>query len=289
MEFFIPKVKRCGRSALHSHRREAAHIVFFTLLPLLLPVLFISNLSHISSPIVLPLFGKTFSLSLPLLSAGGLVLFLLLFYLPLLFGVKRWYLTICRTEQMRKPSIWYFFSSFHLYTKAILTGLSLFFRRFFLFLLGVSPAFSAVLVSVIFFRRASNDLERSLSLLCLVAAAGLFFCGLAAAHFIGKRYFWAPWLLANDPSLPLRQIFSESVQLTQKDGGSLRKIQRSLRGQRLFALCFFPAFWTIPLVECTLAAWISGKLPPAEPAYFVFPFRLRKIKRSPSVKAAHSL
>ena len=31
MEFSIQKIRRCGKSALRSHRREAARVVFFTI------------------------------------------------------------------------------------------------------------------------------------------------------------------------------------------------------------------------------------------------------------------
>ena len=47
MEFSIQKIRRCGKSALRSHRREAARVVFFTIfLPFLLLLLLGVNLYH---------------------------------------------------------------------------------------------------------------------------------------------------------------------------------------------------------------------------------------------------
>lgn len=289
MEFLIPKVKRCGKFILRPHRREAVRIVCFALLSFLIPIGLATNLFYLPHTVSLSLFGKTFLFSPTFLCAGVAAMFLIFFNLPLFFGIKRWYLLLCRPEQMRKPSVLYFFSSFRLYIKAVLTGLLLTVQGLILYLVGIAPAFSSALVSVIFFRRSSSDLGVSLSLLCLAAAVGLFFCGVQAARCAGKRYFWIPWLLANDPSLSLGQIFSESVRLTQKNRETLNKIRRSLWGRRIFSLGLFPALWTVPLLECTLAVWLSEKLPSAGADPSRAPFRQRKTKRSPPAKTILTL
>ena len=280
MEFLISKTKRCGGFILRPHRREAARIVFFAFLSLFLPIGLVAILSHASNYLYFSLLGAARSFSPASFSLTAAALLVILFHLPLFFGIKRWYLILCRPEQMRKPSILYFFSSFRLYIKAVFTGLLLTVQRCIFYLCGTAPALISLLVAVVFFRSVPNDLGGSLSLLCLTAAAGLFFCGIQAARLAGKRFYWIPWLLANDPSLPLCRIFSESVRLTRKNGETLNRVRRSVRGGKLLSFCLFPALWAFPLSECTLAVWLSGKLPAAEASSSRHPFRQRKTKRT---------
>ncbi len=280
MEFLIPKIKRCGRFILHSRRREAARIVFFALLSLFLPAGLIAASARTPDSAVLFFLGTGFSLPTASLFIIAAALFVILFHLPLYFGIKRWYLMICCPEKMRKPSPLSFFSSFRLYVKAVFAGLFLLIQRLIFYSCGILPALSALLVSVVFFRRVPNDLGCVLSLLCLAAAAGLFFCGIQAARIAGKRFFWIPWLLANDPSLSIFRLFSESARLTRQNGEDLYKVRRAVRGKKLFSLFPFASFWAIPLAECTLAVWLLGKLPAPKADPFRRPFRLRKTKRT---------
>lgn len=280
MEFLIPKTKRCGRLILRSRRREAARIVFFALLSLFLPAGLAAASARVPDSAVLSLWGTGLSLPAASLFIIAAILFVTLFHLPLFFGIKRWFLMLCRPERMRKPSPFYFFSSFRLYAKAVLTGLFLAIQRLVFYFCGTAPALSALLVSVVFFRRVPNDLGCALSLLCLAASAGLFFCGIQAARAAAKRFFWIPWLLANDPSLSLVRILLESARLTRQNGEALYKVRRAARGKKLFFLFPFAFFWAISLTECTLAAWLSEKLPAPHADPFRRPFRLRRTKRA---------
>lgn len=100
----------------------------------------------------------------------------LFFYLPLWLGAKRWYLETCRPGRLRIPSVFYYFSSFRLYGKAVVTGLHLAFCQTVLLLLGILPGSGTAVISVVMFRWSDHDLGRSLSLLCLLAGAGLLLC-----------------------------------------------------------------------------------------------------------------
>ena len=190
----------------------------------------------------------------------------LFFYLPLWLGAKRWYLETCRPGRLRIPSVFYYFSSFRLYGKAVVTGLHLAFCQTVLLLLGILPGSGTAVISVVMFRWSDHDLGRSLSLLCLLAGAGLLLCGIAWARYIGRRYFWVPWLLAADPSAPSRWIFGEASRLCREKRGIWEDIYRRLWWPRLLSLGIIPAFWALPIVDCTLVLWLSEQLPIYEKA-----------------------
>lgn len=212
MEFSIQKIRRCGKSALRSHRREAARVVFFTIfLPFLLLLLLGVNLYH---NIPGTFIGQ--NEKVVWIFAGIAAVVFLFFYLPLWLGAKRWYLETCRPGRLRIPSVFYYFFSFRLYGKAVVTGLHLAFCQTVLLLLGILPGSGTAVISVVMFRWSDHDLGRSLSLLCLLAGAGLLLCGIAWAKYIGRRYFWVPWLLAADPSAPSRWIFGEASRLCRE-------------------------------------------------------------------------
>lgn len=121
MEFSIQKIRRCGKSALRSHRREAARVVFFTIfLPFLLLLLLGVNLYHNIPGTFIGQNEKAVWIF-----AGIAAVVFLFFYLPLWLGAKRWYLETCRPGRLRIPSVFYYFSSFRLYGKAVVTGLHL--------------------------------------------------------------------------------------------------------------------------------------------------------------------
>lgn len=215
MEFSIQKIRRCGKSALRSHRREAARVVFFTIfLPFLLLLLLGVNLYHNIPGTFIGQNEKAVWIF-----AGIAAVVFLFFYLPLWLGAKRWYLETCRPGRLRIPSVFYYFFSFRLYGKAVVTGLHLAFCQTVLLLLGILPGSGTAVISVVMFRWSDHDLGRSLSLLCLLAGAGLLLCGIAWAKYIGRRYFWVPWLLAADPSAPSRWIFEEASQLCREKRG----------------------------------------------------------------------
>lgn len=128
------------------------------------------------------------------------------------------------------------------------------------------------------FRWSDHDLGRSLSLLCLLAGAGLLLCGIAWAKYIGRRYFWVPWLLAADPSAPSRWIFGEASRLCREKRGIWEDIYRRLWWPRLLSLGIIPAFWALPIVDCTLVLWLSEQLPIYEKSSVPTSFRQRKIR-----------
>ncbi|MDD3193471.1 MAG: hypothetical protein PHE47_06430 [Oscillospiraceae bacterium] len=279
MEFSIQKLKRCGKSALQLHRRAAARVVFFTffLPPSLLFLLgaFLRGAPHRMEVRVLGDIERIPALPIEIAVMAAV---LLLFYLPMWMGAKHWYLSSCRSEALRTPSMWFYFSSFRLYRKAVWAGLSLVFLRSAFLLLCLMPAGAGAVAAAVFYRRAGSDLGRSLSLLCLMAAVGLLFCGIAAARYHAGRYFWVPWLLANDWSSPVRLLFSESASLTRRHGWQLRKIRRSLTGLRALSLGMLPAFWSVPAVEYTMAIWVAGRLT-GKRERAALPFRQRQVKR----------
>ena len=105
MEFSIQKIRRCGKSALRSHRREAARVVFFTIfLPFLLLLLLGVNLYH---NIPGTFIGQ--NEKVVWIFAGIAAVVFLFFYLPLWLGAKRWYLETCRPGRLRIPSVFYYF------------------------------------------------------------------------------------------------------------------------------------------------------------------------------------
>ena len=90
MEFSIQKIRRCGKSALRSHRREAARVVFFTIfLPFLLLLLLGVNLYHNIPGTFIGQNEKAVWIF-----AGIAAVVFLFFYLPLWLGAKRWYLSL---------------------------------------------------------------------------------------------------------------------------------------------------------------------------------------------------
>ena len=136
MEFSIQKVKRCGKSVLCPHRREAARVVFFTVfLPFLLLLLWGIFLYHSPRFFSVKLMGQTVFVSVFAVGTAAAAIFFLFFYLPLWLGAKYWYLEICRPGKLRVPSVFYYFSSFRLYGKAVFTGFQLVFCRSVLILL----------------------------------------------------------------------------------------------------------------------------------------------------------
>ena len=168
MEFSIQKIRRCGKSALRSHRREAARVVFFTIfLPFLLLLLLGVNLYHNIPGTFIGQNEKAVWIF-----AGIAAVVFLFFYLPLWLCAKRWYLETCRPGRLRIPSVFYYFFSFRLYGKAVVTGLHLAFCQTVLLLLGILPGSGTAVISVVMFRWSDHDLGRSLSLLCLLAGAG---------------------------------------------------------------------------------------------------------------------
>lgn len=97
MEFSIQKVKRCGKSVLCPHRREAARVVFFTVfLPFLLLLLWGIFLYHSPRFFSVKLMGQTVFVSVFSVGTAAAAIFFLFFYLPLWLGAKYWYLEICR-------------------------------------------------------------------------------------------------------------------------------------------------------------------------------------------------
>ena len=85
MEFSIQKIRRCGKSALRSHRREAARVVFFTIfLPFLLLLLLGVNLYHNIPGTFIGQNEKAVWIF-----AGIAAVVFLFFYLPLWLGAKR--------------------------------------------------------------------------------------------------------------------------------------------------------------------------------------------------------
>lgn len=105
MEFSIQKIRRCGKSALRSHRREAARVVFFTIfLPFLLLLLLGVNLYHNIPGTFIGQNEKAVWIF-----AGIAAVVFLFFYLPLWLGAKRWYLETCRPGRLRIPSVFYYF------------------------------------------------------------------------------------------------------------------------------------------------------------------------------------
>ena len=235
MEFSIQKIRRCGKSALRSHRREAARVVFFTIfLPFLLLLLLGVNLYHNIPGTFIGQNEKAVWIF-----AGIAAVVFLFFYLPLWLGAKRWYLETCRPGRLRIPSVFYYFFSFRLYGKAVVTGLHLAFCQTVLLLLGILPGSGTAVISVVMFRWSDHDLGRSLSLLCLLAGAGLLLCGIAWAKYIGRRYFWVPWLLAADPSAPSRWIFGEASRLCLSPAAVKGRWNGTCRwsGRRLCGLC----------------------------------------------------
>lgn len=274
MEFSIQKIRRCGKSALRSHRREAARVVFFTIfLPFLLLLLLGVNLYHNIPGTFIGQNEKAVWIF-----AGIAAVVFLFFYLPLWLGAKRWYLETCRPGRLRIPSVFYYFSSFRLYGKAVVTGLHLAFCQTVLLLLGILPGSGTAVISVVMFRWSDHDLGRSLSLLCLLAGASLLLCGIAWAKYIGRRYFWVPWLLAADPSAPSRWIFGEASRLCREKRGIWEDIYRRLWWPRLLSLGIIPAFWALPIVDCTLVLWLSEQLPIYEKSSVPTSFRQRKIR-----------
>lgn len=110
---FHPKVKRCGKSVLCPHRREAARVVFFTVfLPFLLLLLWGIFLYHSPRFFSVKLMGQTVFVSVFAVGTAAAAIFFLFFYLPLWLGAKYWYLEICRPGKLRVPSVFYYFSSF---------------------------------------------------------------------------------------------------------------------------------------------------------------------------------
>lgn len=285
MEFSIQKVKRCGKSVLCPHRREAARVVFFTVfLPFLLLLLWGIFLYHSPRFFSVKLMGQTVFVSVFAVGTAAAAIFFLFFYLPLWLGAKYWYLEICRPGKLRVPSVFYYFSSFRLYGKAVFTGFQLVFCRAVLILLGLLPSGIAAVVSAVIYRQSTNDLGRSLSLLCLIASTGLLLCGMAGAKYAGRRYFWVPWLLAADPSMTSRRLFEGSVRLCHEKRAVWEGVYRRLWGKRLLSFGILPSFWALPIVNCTLALWLSGQLPIYEKNNFPAPFRQRKIRHLPARK-----
>ena len=156
-------------------------------------------------------------------------------------------------------------------------GLHLAFCQTVLLLLGILPGSGTAVISVVMFRWSDHDLGRSLSLLCLLAGPAAL-CGIAWAKYIGRRYFWVPWLLAADPSAPSRWIFGEASRLCREKRGIWEDIYRRLWWPRLLSLGIIPAFWTLPIVDCTLVLWLSERLPIYEKSSIPTSFRQRKIR-----------
>ena len=186
--------------------------------------------------------------------------------------------------QAARPVCFYYFSSFRLYGKAVFTGFQLVFCRAVLILLGLLPSGIAAVVSAVICRQSTNDLGRSLSLLCLIASAGLLLCGMAGAKYAGRRYFWVPWLLAADPSMTSRRLFEGSVRLCHEKRAVWEGVYRRLWGKRLLSFGILPSFWALPIVNCTLALWLSGQLPIYEKTTFLPPFGSVRLDIFPSGK-----
>ena len=85
--------------------------------------------------------------------AGIAAVVFLFFYLPLWLGAKRWYLETCRPGRLRIPSVFYYFFSFRLYGKAVVTGLHLAFYQTVLLLLGILPGSGTTVISVDVYKR----------------------------------------------------------------------------------------------------------------------------------------
>ena len=81
MEFSIQKVKRCGKSVLCPHRREAARVVFFTVfLPFLLLLLWGIFLYHSPRFFSVKLMGQTVFVSVFAVGTAAAAIFFLFFY-----------------------------------------------------------------------------------------------------------------------------------------------------------------------------------------------------------------
>lgn len=85
-------------------------------------------------------------------------------------------------------------------------------------------------------------------------------------------------LLAADPSAPSRWIFGEASRLCREKRGIWEDIYRRLWWPRLLSLGIIPAFWTLPIVDCTLVLWLSEQLPIYEKSSIPTSFRQRKIR-----------
>lgn len=143
--------------------------------------------------------GQTVFVSVFAVGTAAAAIFFLFFYLPLWLGAKYWYLEICRPGKLRVPSVFYYFSSFRLYGKAVFTGFQLVFCRAVLILLGLLPSGIAALSQLSFIANPPMILAG----LCPFMPDRKYrplLCGMAGAKYAGRRYFWVPWLLAADPS-----------------------------------------------------------------------------------------
>ena len=121
MEFSIQKVKRCGKSVLCPHRREAARVVFFTVfLPFLLLLLWGIFLYHSPRFFSVKLMGQTVFVSVFAVGTAAAAIFFLFFYLPLWLGAKYWYLEICRPGKLRVPFVFYYFSSLEISASSLI-------------------------------------------------------------------------------------------------------------------------------------------------------------------------
>ena len=277
MEFSIQQQKRCGRALFRAHRRGAFRVVFFAFL---LPVFFFSlcGVFFCSSAAALSSARTGTATPACFLGAGiaAATLFLFLFALPVWLGAKRWYLEICSSNGLRIPSVFYYFSSFRLYGKAVWVGVSLFVFRMFLCLAAIVPPLVSILTAAAVFCRSGNELEQSLSLLCFLAGIGLLMCGAVSANRFGIRYAGVPWLLALDPAIPMRRLLKESARKKSVLALPLCRLRRN----RLLSLGIFPAFWLLPAADCTMALWVCSHCASGRKNNTPSPFQKRKISKN---------
>lgn len=272
MDFSAQKIQRCGIQALRPYRKQAACIVFFTvLLPWAVVIAGVAAVLAIRTDAALPA-GKWAGI------AAAAWAFLV--HAPLRLGVKRWYLEICRPGNLRNPSVFFFFSSVSRYWKAVAAGVLSFGVKAAL-LLGCSvPGAVSCIVSAVCYRNIAQPLVQSLCLLCLLAGIGLLGCAGALWGKICGKLQWWEWLLARAPSLTISGLWRETADFWKTHKTMLRLIRRRTGWKKALCCLVLPAIWLLPQAHCTVAACLCTLFPQPEPNRTFAPFRPRKIHPS---------
>lgn len=177
------------------------------------------------------------------------------FTMPLLYGVLRWFWFTTADFDVPIGEIFCYFSSGKEYLKATSLSFRIFMRSTGILIVCFLPSFIIVAISspttYAMFNAAMPYWASS------VWALGntLTFFGVIMSFILLLRYFAAPILMINDPSITPHEALDLSVIITKNANGKTFSFVISFAGWYLLSLLYLPIIFTLPYFLASYAVY----------------------------------
>jgi len=242
-------IKTNARTSLQSKWPEALGIGAILLSVFCLYII-LFQLVEIALTII---FGKITSL---FISIAFMVLLSQFFAMPLLYGILRWFWFTSFDHDVPISEIFCYFSSGKEYLRATSLSFRIFARSTSILFVCFLPS---IIVLIIRSPQTYDILNTSMPYWAAssIWALGntLNFLGIALSFILLLRYFAAPILMINDPSITPHEALDLSVIITKNANGKTLAFVASFVGWFVLSLFYIPIIFTLPYFLAAYAVY----------------------------------